>query len=448
MIVLAAAPRSQVSYWRTAFRSSISGPSYEAHPVLEVTLPDGTTWRAATGEVPSTSRGAFEGRVQAWGSFTRAVSLRDGHLMSVELSLRLDDADRSFSRIVNRFQGRLRGAAATVRWLAPGLPIEDCPVEYTGVVHNFPQTSEFVYTLDLRPPDNTLRNGKIPQQLISVADYPRAKADVIGKPFPLAYGRFDSTGFEAKGLVPAYRVDGTSFVYLVCLGRVPVRAVFKAGVVAPTSDYTVAYKRGGKTVTEITFTADPGESTAITVDTDGYDDRGDGTGVAIANPVRQMQHLLENFIYGNWTSGSWLTGQAPLDPRAWDVAARKLDRRGYQGAHWRGGDRAQPLAVFNAFCEAVGLVSWWTAAGTIAVALLDPLEEDVYQDDPWLLGSSRDDGRYSRPLSVDQITRRLTGQYASNPGGSGYLQSLAVMDHTLTERSELERQNPWAAVQV
>lgn len=450
LLVASATRRQPVSTWWPAAVAVAQRRRVALYPVLTLTLPDGGgTKRYGLEDVPSRLLGRHEALVASFGTAAYGVTLRTGELGTPSMRIRLLDKDRQIAAIEHAYRSRLRQTQAQVRALSPDLDDGAAPVIFTGIVWSLGLVQPGVYELELRVDDSALRFAEFPQETLQRVHYTDIPQDAVGLPMPIIYGVFDSLGSVENGLVPGIRV-GTG-LYHVGIGRLnDFLRVFKDGV-EQTTGYTINYgiSRGGVTVTDVFFTVDPGVNASITFDLEGLEDRGDGTGTVLTNPVRVLQHIAANFWWSRWRTGDWYASSvAPLDLRSAWIVERKMGRRGYRAAAYFGDAKEKPIDAFNRFCKENAIASWWTPEGDIALGMLDPLEERTYLDRPWVRGDVEDRDAFAETPDASGVVRRLSVQYVQVPLDGSYLERLDVMDHTVAERTSEETEASWATAEV
>lgn len=446
ILVASATRRQPASHWWPAAVSLARRRRIPLYPVLTLTLPDGGgTLRYGLEDVPSRLLGRHEALVASFGTVHYGANLRTGELGTPSMRIRLFDKGRQVAAIAHEYRSRLRRITAQIRALSPDLEDAAAPVLFTGIVWSLAQVQSGIYELEIRVDDSALRFAEFPQETLQRVHYTDIPQEHMGLPMPIVYGVYDSLGSVENGLVPGIRVG--EGLYHVGIGRMKsVDEVFKDGVLQ-TSGYTVNYgtTRGGVVMTDVSFGSDPGASASITFDVNGLEDVGDGSGTVITNPVRILRHLAANFWFHRWRTGDWYAlSAAPINPRFAAALEQKMDARSYRGAVYFGDVKRKPLAAFNLFTKELGVASWWTPEGEIALGMLDPLEERTYLDSPWLRGDVEDRDGFGELLDVSAVVRRLSMEYVQVPLDGSFLERLDVMDHTVAERTSEEATATWA----
>lgn len=385
--------------------------------------------------------------VRSWGSIGRSFPERSEQLQSVECDIEIDDQSLWFHRLVwGSSADSIRRSPAVLYYGAVGVSQPDWYTAFAGVIDSWQQVGQFIWRLRLRPNDRWM-NGYMADDPINNADYPNAHKDVLGKRYPIIYGLHSSDGFGGGGFVPCYYVDTVNFKYLVCRGRAKsVDAVYSAGTVVASSDYTVSYttKRNGKAVTEITFTADQGDN-EITVDMHGYDSTGDGNGDLITNPADMLKHFIENWCYATYMSGAWLSGSAPLDNRSFSRAREFFSNFSFESARRYAGDRVRVIDAINNWATSNNCKMFWTNEGNLAIRINDHRPIRTYLGPEWWVrGNVEMAPGMTMAYDTLGIKDEVTIQFLYNEAGSAFKQTLKVKDLNSGENSADARDMRWS----
>lgn len=425
-----------------AMKAELRKTNPEVFPALELGLPDRPRRYASAGL--ATSNGFYEPRVKSWGRVRRAVSLAQCSLEFGETEVELIDHDRDFSRLLGGPNlSRIRNSPAVIRLLSPNVPFEESFVLFSGVVDRWAHASLLTFKLTLRASDTTLTRF-FPAAAITEQDYPDADPSALGQYMPLLYGLHTSGAVTGTGMLPTLKVGKTT--YLLCLGRTrAVRAVYKDGKVV--TDYTVQYReRNGKLVTEIEFASDQGDA-SITVDAEGYETIGGaGGGSLITNPARQLEHLLTNFVIGQYRRGTWLPTATQLHAPSFAFTADFLSQKGLAGARYLSGDQRRGVEALNDWCESFFMKPFLTASGQLGVKPLDHRSAVVYVDDPWL--KTEEISGFEPSYDPTSLAKRISAQYLYGSVERKYLRTLEVADLSVPDAEGTKsREIPWSAAE-
>jgi len=429
--------------------------SPEVYPVLAISLSlpglePSTRLYAGVGGGSKTA-GVYEGRIESWGTVPRGVSVKGNQLQSLDLQVTLADqpdviAD-SFTVLAASFPLHLRRAPVTIRWLSPNVPYQDTAVAFSGVLASCAPISPWRWRLRLTADDNALVGGFFPRHTLSAADFPQIHADALAQIMPVCYGQHSSDGQSTAGMIALPLVDTVAKRYFGTLGVAQaIDVAYRNETRLVATDWTrVDLVVNGKAVTLINVPSATDQDT-VSVDMRGLTDRGDGTGELIRNPVRQIRHWLEAFVWGQWSQGAYPTS-APLDYALFARAEAFCEAAGYEGSKYFQG--AEPLAckdVLNEWADSNEIKLFWTAAGKLGIAVLDP-GAVVLGGTPWILGGEE----VAEPAIADDIgglCTRVDTQYVYGQADSKFYQDLVVEDRSLLDDISVSRQQPWSASRV
>lgn len=400
-------------------------------PVLELDLPGGTKYYGSA-ETNAHGLANYSGKLLQWGNIANGVSEASNVLARVETPVTIDDNDKEWAQILEGSSGnQVRGSDARIKILGDGL---DPYTRFAGKIDSWSQPEPHRYVINLRPDDTPLER-KFPKIRITQFDWPDASPDAIGLYVPLIYGYQSSVGDTDEGMVPTMYVDTSSYVYLVAFGYLKeVSAVYVDGTKEPTANYSITHPEvNGKQFTCIDFTSDQGSS-IITADVQGYENAGNGTGTLIESPVRQLEHLLENFVYGDYQTGEWLTGNAPIDDETFAITDNFCLDEGYEGSIFITDDQVKARDSVNEWLKSWEMRAYWTREGNIGVLALDHREKNLVIDSPWIRWE-QEDMAFAQHVEVSAIIDRLTGRYVKNSVDDQLKQSLEVRDPSVDEEA-------------
>lgn len=400
-------------------------------PVLQVDFPD-TTRYYGDRSVNRLSRRLYQEKVLNWSNISRKFLIFSSDIIRPEFTVEIDDNDKEFANLLaSKYKKQIRRSAASLNLV--GSSLADFP-EFTGVLATWGQFSPHKYRWVFRQDDEPLER-KFPKTRITELDWPNADSDAIGKYAPILLGSHSSVGESGGGMVPTYNVDTVGFRYTPSVGySKAVTAVYDDGGKVATSDYAITYPIvNGRTWTLIDFTSAP--TGIITADVDGYDENGDGTGDLIIDPVKQLEHVFENFIWGDYRTGSWQTGNAPIADNAFETAIAFANNEGYEGAIRIAGDQIKGRDFFNNWLKTWDARAYWTRTGDLAVLFLNHAEVDFYKSGySWLRWEQHEHG-YSDRAEIEEITKRITIRYVKNSVENALKRTLEVNDLSIDEET-------------
>src|SRR5574341_1554011 len=298
----------------------------------EVALPGLTkrwTYGAAAGAAVA-GVGQFDGQMLSLSPLRRALSDRDGRMQEVQYTFAVEDEGDAIAALDPR---QIKGSAATLRLVSAGAPWAKAFVAFSGVVDRYSLVGDHRWEFTIAANDAALRLPSFPRARIDAADFFGLPAASAAQDGPLIYGKHSSQGNTAKGAVPLVALDAEGLKYLVAWGRMKaVDPVYSDGVLKTLgADYSLSFpvSNSGRTYTRVTFVAAQGTK-AITADMEGYESVGDGSGALVENPVEEFKHLLVNWIFNDYKSGTWFADStAPVDvPMFRTLAAQFAGARG------------------------------------------------------------------------------------------------------------------------
>lgn len=394
------------------------------------------------GMVPYASDGAgyYQGRVSSVGSWTMALADRRYALESLSLDCEVADGDAQLSALISgRYGNRMRNAAITLKLAAPDVDPADWYVAFSGLLLSYRHDGDRKWTLRMGTNDLPL-DRYVPRVLMSRADWPSAAKDIFGLPAPIVLGVFDSVDLTDKGAVPTLRVDTTAGAirYLVSFGAIKaVDRLYIDGVLTAAGWTFKVVQVGGKTFSVVEFASDPGEGVKITVDCQGWTTAGDGSGTVVIEPVAQLKLVLNNVVYGEWKTGSWLTTAAPIDESLFAEVADFLASSisgGHQSARYIGDAVVKGRDLIDTWATSFGIRAYWTDRGKLGLAAEDHRAglSAAYIDENLV-----EQRQTMSPLSLDydaaNLLERVRISFLPDPSAGNFRYQLTVQDTSLGE---------------
>ena len=427
----------------------------EVYPVLAISLslPDrepSTLLYAGVGG-GSEQAGGYQGRIESWGSVPRGVVVKGNQLQGLYVQVTLADqpdvvAD-SCTVLASSYPAHLRRSPVTIRWLSPHVAYADAAIAFSGVLASFAPGSPWKWRLRLTVDDIPLVGGFFPRYTLTSADFPQIHADALGQIMPVCYGQHLSDGQGKAGMINLPLVDTINKRYLVTLGVAEgIDIVHKNTTRLLDTEWSrVDQQVNGKAVTLVEVPSATDQDT-ISADLRGLTDQGDGSGRLIRNPVRQIRHWLEAFVWGQWSQGAY-PASAPLDYTLFARAEALCDAAGYEGSKYFAG--TEPFAakdVLNEWADCWEIKLFWTAAGKLGIVVLDA-GAPVLDGTPWLLGGE-EASEFSISEDIGGLCTRVDTQYVYGSADGKYFQTLVVEDRSGDDDISVSRQQPWAAARV
>jgi hypothetical protein len=411
------------------FRAEVLGQR-RILPVLEMVLPD-KTWRLAGSPIAIKGQGQYEPRIRkgGWGSVSSGGTDRNGKLEAVQTSVTCDDTDRAFMALKYGARGpEVRGSAATMKCVLTHGAYADAWTFFRGIVwdieHGANRSAKILFRVDDLP-----LQREVPK--LALASYfPAAKADALGLYAPVVYGVHDSTGLSSdKGMIKALHVDTIGNRYLVTQGWAKsVRRVYVGGVLQTTGFTITNPEINGVRWTLVDFNNPQTED--VTVDVEGLEATGDGSGALLTNPVTQLKHWLVNFVWNTYRSGTYfLDASAPIDVASFTEAADFLDVLGMPGSHIFPAARTTGEKALSEFVDQMNMQCFWSDAGTLSIRPRPARETDLYGDSEWIrYGDGKTMRDFAHKEMSDGIADAVSVRHAFFHAQNDYAQELDVRD--------------------
>ncbi len=325
--------------------------------LLEIDLPDGTTFRASdAGRTSATA--PFGPFIRSWSPITYNLSEIGGKPRRVGAIVTVNDPDRTLTKVLKGEDARLvRGSAARLRATVFGLDEDDWWSRLIGIVHDWKMPEPFVITFLLRSVvDDPLRSDGN-QVSVTADDFPTAPESSLGVHIPVVLGVHDSATTNATGLLNAFRIstDGDPsdrvtkpIRYVVSVGRLPnILASWEDGsnkVTLGNKDADWFWEeRNGKVFSTLGFTS-ISDTLVVTVDAMGLaktatptPDPTDDSEV-IKNSIEQLRFYLAQFVFNDFNkkpdNSSWFDpfADTALNRASWDTAMAYAGRKELFGA--------------------------------------------------------------------------------------------------------------------
>lgn len=416
--------------------------------VARIEFPNGTLAVATT---PFDADRPYVGRIGEMDTISIGVPAKPGQLGFPETGFKVYEDDRKEITLAIESQDARR-APVTISWLARASesdPWQEA-VLFTGILDRWKQTHPGTWDLTAKPDSKDLE-GSIPKKAILKGEHPLA--DVVNKnPFgtymPQVYGVHDSAGLSGKGMIPTIniqvgQVESTlTSDYLISQGYIAAATkVFVDGILK-TAGVEYNFMRKVKAGTMISYVAFsypnlPTPEQVVTVDADGFESVGDGSGGVLTNPVAQLRHWLTNFGLGDHRSGNWLALDALIDPESWAEAESWADIYAFEGAMRIGGSTEQQevVDVVNGWLE-----SWpefrihWNHLGKLAFGVMTPILEDSnLPREHWVRGD--DMISFAPETDTAQIMTRINQTYLYGVVDGKFWQSLDLQDLTQPDKN-------------
>lgn len=410
-------------------RTELQKRAPAVYPVLEMDLPGGTLGYADQ-ELSFRSLRQYQGKILQWSGIDKSIAMTTNDLTRKEVNITIDDADQEFAKIVAGSSGHLvENSLSRVKLVMNG------GVQHTrfaGRLFSFRQDEPRKWALTLYPNDLALES-KFPIVYLTENDWPRIHESAAGEIAPIVYGKHSSVDHSNAGMVPTHYVDTENFRYVISVGRIKaIDRVYKNKVALDTGTLEYVLIRG-KHFSVVKFATDQGDpgGNSITCDVQGIENIGDGSGSLITNPVTQMQHVMDNFIWGDYRSGLWLTNQAPVNTASFGAAATFCTNEGYQGGMYISASQAG-RAFFNDFLKTWELRAFWDDDGDIQMVAIDHSLVNLYISDPWIRWEQHESS-FTEDYNRQDMVDRLTGTYITDSVEEKRIRTLEIRDVSIGE---------------
>lgn len=412
--------------------SAIAGGRGRAAWGLSISFP-GSTQRLSSEPFTSATGGHYSAKVKSWGSLSYAISDRSGRLPAVDTRVQVWDTDRTINRLVSGVNANsIRGSAATIYLATPTVASSSWLTVFAGKVSKVSFPEPFVAEISLRVDDDQLQRRA--GRNLSRVDWPNAKAaDVFENPAPVLYGSHDAANTQTgPGLIPTLYVDTILHRYLVCAGKAKtLTRVYVDGVQVSAATYSSAFDyvtKSGRIYTCITFTSDQGDG-VVTLDADGYESVGDGSGSVITNPATIWAHRLSNWVFGDYMTGSWLSTSSLIDSTTLSAAESYMTTMGAKGSDYDA-ERRTGYDITARYCNSWRMLTWWTLSGKIGQGYENPFATP-YAGTRWRW--YRDEmGPFSLVEDDYSVASRITVRQTPSASDGSFLASFEVMDPSVS----------------
>lgn len=366
----------------------------------------GTGGFASTGSDEWLPAGFYEPRVLRWGSVTFGGWDRSCSLRFPQLTMTIDDTDMMFSKIVASGEN-IMGSPVSVNMTYVNNGSISNSWNFTGVLSSWQQDTSadkmrwnLIIRADDTPYNKTIiypitqdtfpnaPNQTLQLKIHNVKKVHRQTATTttqapFGVAAPIIYGLHDSAGITNTGACPAIHVDTTNFYALVSWGWTTILRVYKNNVRQTFPSAAVAQLNtvvGGQMYTLLAFNSDQSANT-WTVDVQGYESVGDGTGTSINDPGSQMLHFIRNVACLGTTPpvrGIWNTsgGNVVASDFTLSTMALRAAGKGYKGSRHIS-QSTTALQEINSWAETWQLYPYINQSGNIGVMYDDPQESAV-----------------------------------------------------------------------
>lgn len=279
--------------------------------LLEIEFEDGTVYYSKDA-VRFVDR-FYKGQILNVGEYRRAIQQNLGFFEISSVETNIADTDRD---LIQRGETeKIKGVLARFKLGTDGLTRGNYETIFEGLIDDF-GAQNYTFRILARDKLWTLPEKPI-TGTVNLTDFPHALPADVGKPLPICYGEHsdtDTTDAKNRGAWPTIYVDVRSAERTFLIAGHAVKSIDEVYAYKPsagsqlltiTTDYT-AHKAGtlnGQTMAYIKLTAsglakltDSNALGVLTVNVEGKEDAGDGTGTLIENPIDVLEDIFENYL--------------------------------------------------------------------------------------------------------------------------------------------------------
>lgn len=326
--------------WATQMSSYNIGPIL----LLEIDFPDGAQYFAKE-SIRFVNR-HYSGRIVNLGSFRRAIQQNLGLFEATSVDVNLADTDLSL--IDSSSDRNIKGVLARFKLGDRKLPLATYETIFEGLIDDF-GAQNFTFRILVRDKLYTLPPKPI-TGFVNTDDFPNALPADIGKPLPVCYGTHTDNGTDDaknRGAWPTLFVDVQTAERTFLIARHAVKSIdevyaYNSGagsqLLVNNTDY-VAYKNGllnGETMAFVQLTTtgfnklvDVNVLGTLTVNVQGKEDVGDGSGTLIDNPIAILRDFIGNYLGSPTINGEIFSAQeANANTRGYEASGGYTKEKG------------------------------------------------------------------------------------------------------------------------
>lgn len=335
----------------------------------------GTTYAALDLPDPSTYYTGFkDGRVLSFGTATRTLSDLTGQWSANDLSCSLADTDRSVRQVLTLAKG-LRETPVVVRMIsdADRRDLATPTVVFRGALRTWRPRGDLAVELEFTDAvgSKLARRGndrQLPSRLVTATDFPTAPSTSQAKPVPVIYGThvwwtgacpvtYVGTTDIGLGQRDTWLVAGHACKSVLNLYVDDVEDTnWGTGWFAPGKSgwpYTTPYVDiNGRRYTLIqgqgpAASACAAGTSTLTVNVQGVESMGDGSGSLTTQSYLQYLHFFRHFVLDDYQGGSW-----PETPVLWEAGWCQINAQSFVDAQaesrrWVTGDGYTGMAYIG-----------------------------------------------------------------------------------------------------
>lgn len=344
--------------------------------LVDIAFPSGMIYLAS--ETVRFNTRYYEGRLIGISTYRRALQQNLGIFEIASMELQFSDVNEALTVLSTTTQ--IKGTTVTCKVGTRRIPLEAFRTFYEGKIDDF-GAGEYSFRILCKDRLWTLPENPT-TGFINETDFPNALPEHLGRPLPLCYGTHAVTAAEDardRGGWPTSFVDVTSTERVFLIARHPVKAINEvygfidsigSQELTETTDY-VAYPNAllnGEKMAYVKLTASGfakitdtnGRLGVLTVNVQGREDAGDGTGTVLTNPIDILEDLFDNYL-----------GAPPRNGTKFDEARLVAEERAYVAAG--GYLEVQPTDSFlSDLLNSFNIRTYYDKDGLIAVDIFNP----------------------------------------------------------------------------
>jgi hypothetical protein len=322
----------------------------------------------------------YEGRLLQAGSVRRALQQNLGLFEIASIEIFLSNTDQYFSALITNT--KVKGVVARVRLGTKALPLSLYETVFEGTVDDF-GTTNFGFRLLIRDKLWTMPPKPL-SGYVTATVFPFALPADAGKPLPICYGSHsdtDTTDAKNRGAWPTLFVDNRTGSRRFLIAAHAVKAINEVYAWTPgrgsllmtiTTHYT-AHPAGiidGVRYAYIEITAtgwsnyvtdSAGNLGIVTVNVDGKETSGDGTGDLIENPIAILRDVLANYL-----------GAPTLNGASFDMAEVIATERNYIAAGGYIVEKSKDEFI-REICDSFNIRIYPDYNGNVSVSIFKPI---------------------------------------------------------------------------
>lgn len=354
--------------------------SFSSTPIILVEIDFGDQTRYYSTVDARFDERFYSGRVLQVGSVRRALQQNLGLFEIASIEVYLANTDQEFSSLVELT--KVKGCTARVKLGTKALPLLMYETVFEGTIDDF-GVSNFSFRFLIKDKLWTLPPKPL-SGYVTATLFPYALPADAGKPLPFCYGSHsdtDSNDARNRGAWPTLFVDTRSGSRRFLIAAHAVKAINEVYAWTPgrgsllmteTTHYT-AHEAGiidGRRYAYVEITATgwsdyvtdtAGNLGVVTVNVDGKETNGDGTGDLITNPVNVLRDVFSSYL-----------GSPTINGEAFATAETIATQREYVAAGGYIEEKSKDEFIRD-ICDSFNIRIYPDYNGNVAVSIFKPI---------------------------------------------------------------------------